>query len=136
MAMWEENMADTRPLSCLRAAQCAMELQEKLGGSNTGDLGRSSSDTRASLEVSSGGSSSGGAGSELNIKISLGYGNVTAFHVGGERNRWEFFLSGTRQLSSCLAAAPTSTQLTRKSLTPRQLSFRSRWRSTRPDQAT
>ena len=24
IVMWEENRADTRPLSCLRAAQCAM----------------------------------------------------------------------------------------------------------------
>ena len=32
MAMWKENLADKRPLSCLRAAQCALELKEKLNG--------------------------------------------------------------------------------------------------------
>ena len=77
MAMWEENMADTRPLACLRAAQCALELQEQLGGSRTGELGRSSSETRMSVEVASDGTHS----EVLNIKISLGYGQVSAFHV-------------------------------------------------------
>ena len=80
MAMWEENMADTRPLACLRAAQCALELQEKLGGSRTGELGRSSSETRMSVEVASDGTDNSQS-EVLNIKISLGYGQVSAFHV-------------------------------------------------------
>ena len=98
MAMWEENMADTRPLSCLRAAQCAMELQEKLGRASTGDLGRSSSDGngRSSLHATD-------QSSELNIKISLGYGQVTVFHVGGERSRYELFLAGKPLIQVTLA---------------------------------
>ena len=39
----------------------------------------------------------------LSIKISLGYGNVTTFHCGGERNRWEFFLTGPPLLQVTLA---------------------------------
>ena len=81
MAIWEENLADTRPLSCLRASQCALELQQKLGGFRTADS------TRQTLMA-------GGTGSILSIKISIGYGHLNAFHVGGERNRWEFFMAG------------------------------------------
>ena len=84
MAMWCENLADTRPLSCLRAAQCAMELQEKLDKYKIGNTSRASS-------------------SVLSIKISLGYGRTTAFHVGGERRRWEFFLAGSPLLQVTLA---------------------------------
>ena len=84
MAMWEENLADTRPLSCLRAAQCAMELQQKLD----------------KYDVAAGSSSKAEV---LSIKISLGYGRVTAFHVGGERQRWEFFLAGAPLVQVTLA---------------------------------
>ena len=63
MAMWEENLADTRPLACLRAAQCGLELQEKLNAYEASE------------------------GCLLNIKISLGYGRLTAFHVGGVKGR-------------------------------------------------
>ena len=97
MAMWRENMSDTRPLSCLRAAQCAIELQEKLGRSRTEDLGRSSSDDSRSSFMKE------NKKPELNIKISLGYGQVTAFHVGGERSRYEFFLSGKPLVQVTLA---------------------------------
>ncbi len=84
MAMWEENMADTRPLSCLRAAQCAMELQEKLN--------------RYAIHVGT-----DAEDSVLSIKISLGYGRVTAFHVGGENNRFEFFMAGAPLVQVTLA---------------------------------
>ena len=78
MAMWEENLADTRPLSCLRAAQCALALQEKL---NQYDA----------------------QGSTLSIKISLGYGKLVAFHVGGVRGKWEYFIGGPPLLQVTLA---------------------------------
>ena len=85
MAMWQENLADNRPLSCLRAAQCALQLQEKLNKYTT--------------EVGG----NGGSGTELCIKISIGYGSVTGFHVGGEHNRWEFFLAGKPLVQVTLA---------------------------------
>ena len=78
MAMWEENLADARPLSCLRAAQCAMELQGKLDQYEA-------------------------HGSTLSIKISLGYGKLVAFHVGGIRGKWEYFIGGAPLLQVTLA---------------------------------
>ena len=108
-AIWREDLAETRPVSCLRAAQCALELQDRLGGYSA---------TEALLDD--------GSESLLSIKISLGYGNVTAFHVGvsrvdrfkwlvlvflmffahssqGERNRFEFFMAGMPLLQVTLA---------------------------------
>ena len=87
MAMWVENLADKRPLSCLRAAQCAMHLQEKLGKYKTRRAQSTLRAERASTLIAGG----DGDGSVLSIKISLGYGRVTAFHVGGERRRCKMF---------------------------------------------
>lgn len=93
-------MPHARPLS-LRAAQCAMELQEKLNRYRTGRTERIDTKVANSnqTELSSG-------GSILSIKISLGYGRITAFHVGGERNRFEFFMAGAPlvQVKICLIA--------------------------------
>ena len=62
-----------------------MELQDKLHRYRTGKI---SLVTRSSLDGAD------SDGSVLSIKVSLGYGHVTAFHVGGEHNRWELFMAG------------------------------------------
>ena len=67
---WQENRGEGRRLACLRAAQCAMELQSKLNRYEVSDC-------------------------ELFIKIALGYGQATSFHVGGVGGRWEFFVAGS-----------------------------------------
>ena len=70
MAMWEENRSDARQLACLRATQCALELQDKLNPYHVLDC-------------------------VLSIKMALGYGRANAFHVGGVDGRWEFFVAGS-----------------------------------------
>ena len=76
------------PLSCLRAAQCAIELRGTLNSYSV--LGATSTPRRVN-SFSSRGSHNGSATFDeveemkemlLFIKLSLGYGPVTAFHVG------------------------------------------------------
>ena len=65
-------------LACLRAVICGDILQR--------DLARYTAD-----------------GFALKIKVSLGYGTMFSFHLGGKQQRWEFLIAGEpwRQVSLC-----------------------------------
>ena len=98
--------------TCLRAVQCALQLQQDMG-TYKGDLVElepepaSAAATSPIAATSSSSSSSGGGGHrrqrselmrgsvELSLHIAIGCGTVFGFHVGGLDDEYEFVLSGS-----------------------------------------
>lgn len=82
----EKKKAQAVAAACTCATN-AIETLEVLGviGENNADVGTSPMMTRSSLKKQA----------KLSVHTGIGCGNVTAFHVGGLRKRWEFFVMGS-----------------------------------------
>jgi class 3 adenylate cyclase/tetratricopeptide (TPR) repeat protein len=70
VAVWVAEGDRTLAEATLRAARCALAVQERMAGHELGN------------------------GLRLSLKAGVSAGDVQAMHVGGVRNRWEFVIAG------------------------------------------